>query len=354
MVRPEFKRGLPGIIATGLVILTTTMWTFWGVAEMYYEGWWGPWSVRLAYLIPGAACLVLTLVVLTWPRFGGWSLIVVGGVFTTWWWTMTVRRAGLTLGGLLSMFPVSGMLVATGVLFLTEARHRQRLRATGRTPPEKWLRRNLRYVLAIGVPLLVAIATSIYHLPILLTRQDDGDRGARLIEGNGVTLVWAPEGPGWNWKQRWGGYPSWNHIAFYGVGPVGPGEKPGYEGRDATADDMQTTGLCRYLSEDGLTLRPEPQNIWRMPTTGEIVRSLVRHGENTGCTWSGETGRAACETSPDKETPLWAANWSPIYYWSADEYDERGAYYVSYNGAVSHQPKTWGNPRHGYRCVREP
>jgi len=36
------------------------------------------------------------------------------------------------------------------------------------------------------------------------------------------------------------------------------------------------------------------------------------------------------------------------HYWSADEYDEQEAYYVSY------QPKSWGNPRHGYRCVREP
>ena len=26
----------------------------------------------------------------------------------------------------------------------------------------------------------------------------------------------------------------------------------------------------------------------------------------------------------------------------------------SYNGAFNSQPKTWGNPRHSYRCVREP
>ncbi|RMD93222.1 MAG: hypothetical protein D6814_15915, partial [Calditrichaeota bacterium] len=52
-------------------------------------------------------------------------------------------------------------------------------------------------------------------------------------------------------------------------------------------------------------------------------------------------------------SPLWAPNWSPIYYWAADEFNERQAYYVSYNGYVQHQPKSWGNPRHGYRCVRE-
>jgi hypothetical protein len=100
-----------------------------------------------------------------------------------------------------------------------------------------------------------------------------------------------------------------------------------------------------------------------MPTTDEIVRSLVRHGENAGCAlrqaqdgaWDGESGEADCRTSPDKETPLWAPDQPPIYYWSADEYDEHEAYYVGYNGrGVYSQKKSWGNPRHGYRCVREP
>ncbi len=190
---------------------------------------------------------------------------------------------------------------------------------------------------------------------MLLTRVDDGDRGARLIEGTGVTLIWAPKGPGWNWKQPWGGYPSWDHIALYGVPPVGFEDKLGYADRHATMKDMETTGLCRYLSEDGLTLMDEPQDIWRMPTTDEIVRSLVQHGENAGCTWDGEAGNADCSGRPNKDTPLWAPDEEPIYYWSADEYDEHEAYYVSYNGSmIAHQPKSWGNPRHGYRCVREP
>jgi hypothetical protein len=118
---------------------------------------------------------------------------------------------------------------------------------------------------------------------------------------------------------------------------------------------MNTTGLCVYLSEDGLTIMNEPQYIWRMPTVDEIVRSLVRHGENAGCTWDGNSGRANCQVLPDKETPLWAPDWAPIYYWAADEYNEREAYYVSYNGkGINHQPKSWGNQRHGYRFVRDP
>ena len=355
MNRSELRRSLPGHIATGLVILTTTLWTFWGAAEMYYEGWGLPFPEPMRYLILGAVCLALTLVALTWPRIGGWLLIAIGGAFTAWWWRLAARRGWLNLRWILGTFPVSGLLLLTGVLFLLEDRYRRQRRAEGWTPPKSWLRRNLRYVLALGLPLLVIVAVSAYFAPILLTRVDDGDRGARLIEGNGVTLVWAPAGPGWNWKQPWGGYPSWDHLALYGVPPVGFGDKPGYEDRHATQEDMETTGLCRYLSEDGLTLRPVPQNIWRMPTTDEIVRSLVRHGENAGCTWDGRSKEADCDILPDKETPLWVPGWPAIYYWSADEYSEREAYYVSYNGKIiSHQPKSWGNPRHGYRCVREP
>ncbi|MDY6868323.1 MAG: hypothetical protein SVT56_10545 [Chloroflexota bacterium] len=116
---------------------------------------------------------------------------------------------------------------------------------------------------------------------------------------------------------------------------------------------MALTGVCAYLTEDGSALSTEPQNIWRMPTVDEIARSLSRHGVNAGCTWDGETGEMDCDLRPDKETPLWAPDEPPVYLWTAEAYDEEDAYYVSYTSFVSHQPKTWGNPRHGYRCVRE-
>ena len=133
------------------------------------------------------------------------------------------------------------------------------------------------------------------------------------------------------------------------------GLKVEQDGADATGKDTRTTGLCRYLSADGRTLMAEPQDIWRMPTTDEIVRSPVSEGKHAGGTWDGEAPSAACAEWPDKETPLWVPDWTPIYYWSADEYDADEAYYVNYCGTIiSSQPKSWGNPRHGYRCVREP
>jgi hypothetical protein len=367
----RWKRALPGSIALGLVIVTASLWTFWGTAEMYYEGWGAPFPQPLAYLIPTAACLLLTAIVVAWPRAGGWLLIVAGGLFTAWWWALQARRAGgLHLGALLGMFPVSGMIVVTGVLFLIEGRRRRQGRGEVETVPRRWIVRHLRHVLGLGIPLLVLLVVSAVQLPGILLRVDDGDQSARLIEGNGVMLVWAPAGPGWNGQQAGisgGGWnPSWNALAWYGRPPVGLGNKPDTEDKSAIEADadaehpadtehpMETTGLCRYLAGDGVTLMEEPQDIWRMPTTDELVRSLVRRGKNAGCTWNGDPGRATCRVRPDKETPLWAPEGSAIYYWTADAYDTDRAWYVSYNGWVRHQPRDWGNPRHGHRCVREP
>jgi hypothetical protein len=325
---------------------------------MYHEGWWGPFYIRLIYLIPGTAFLLLTMVGIKWPQIGGWLIIVFGGLFTIFFLDISFVDGKLIIGRDMAGFMVSGPLVILGVLLLVEARNQKRRIAQGWVPHSKWWRRNIWYLLAVVPPLLILVGLSIYALPIVLTRIDDGDRGARLIEGNGAILVWAPEGPGWNWRQDFGGFPSWNRIALYGVPPVGMGDKPGYNsdsGVFASAEEMAKYNLCLYLSEDGLTLESKPQNIWRMPTVDDYARSLARHGENAGCIWQGEDhDQMECEILPDKETPLWAPDLDPIYYWAADEYNDREAYFVSYNGWVNTAYKPGGNPRHSHRCVRDP
>lgn len=358
MLKKIFNERTPGWIGKSVLIIITAFWFFWSVGEMYHEGWWGPFYIKLLYLIPGTAFLLLTLIGIRWPKVGGWLIVVFGGAFTLFFLDISFVDGKLTVGRDLAGFLVSGPLVFLGVLLLIEARNHKRRIAQGWSPHPKWWRRNLWYLLAVSPPLLIFIGLSSYHLPVVLTRMDDGDRGARLIEGNGVTLIWAPEGPGWNWRQDFGGFPSWNRIALYGLPPVGMGDKPGYGseiGVFASAEDMAAYNLCLYLSEDGLTLEAEPQHIWRMPTVDEYARSLARHGENAGCSWQGEdNAQMECELRPDKETPLWDPEIEPIYYWAADEFNDREGYFVSYNGWVNTAYKPGGNPRHGYRCVREP
>lgn len=287
-------------VAVALLVAVTSLWTYWGVAEMYYEGWWGEWTNRLGYLIPGAAFLLLSLLIIRWPRFGGWLLILLGGGFTAFYWSIQFSRWGFSWEALLTVFPISGLLVLLGVFFVLAGRAQRSyplFKTTVETGNLAFVQQNWRCLLAVGLPLLVAIVVSATNLPIILARIDDGDRGAQLVAGNGVTLVWAPAGPGWgrgmqradqeDFNQP-GAVLSWNEIALYGRSPIGITDKPGFAGLacDSSSDagcatqaDMTATGLCRYLSADGLRLLDEPQDIWRMPTVDEMVHSLARHGE---------------------------------------------------------------------------
>ena len=125
-------------------------------------------------------------------------------------------------------------------------------------------------------------------------------------------------------------------IALYGVPPVGFEDKAHYDtakGEYASEEEMLKYNLCLYLSEDGKTLKTEVQNIWRMPTINDYASAFARHGVNAGCLWLGEGNKQmSCEIKPDKETPLWAPDLEPIYYWAVEEFNVRNGYFVSYNG----------------------
>lgn len=89
-----------------------------------------------------------------------------------------------------------------------------------------------------------------------------------------------------------------------------------------------------------------------MPAVDEVVRSLTRGGSHAGCTWDGKAHHASCRTPPDKETPLWAPDQAPIYYWSAQEADASTAFAVNYTGGISSLPKSMEGVGIGFRCVR--
>ncbi|PKO02427.1 MAG: hypothetical protein CVU43_07880 [Chloroflexi bacterium HGW-Chloroflexi-5] len=358
MIKKIFNDRTAGRIGKSLLIVITSLWCYWSIGEMYHEGWWGPFYIRLIYLIPGTAFLALTLVAIKWPQIGGWLIVIFGGLFTVMFMDIHIVEGKLSVDRDITGSLVIAPLVFLGILLLIEGRNLKRRLARGWTPHARWWRRNLWILLALIPPLAILIGLSAYSLPFVLTRMDDGERGIRLIDGNGSALLWAPEGPGWNWKQDYGGYPSWNMVALYGVLPVGFQDKPGYDAKNgefATEEEMLKYNLCLFLSEDGTTLETEAQNIWRMPTIRDYAGAFARHGKNAGCIWQGEGyDQMTCDIKPDKETPLWAPDLEPIYYWAAEEADERNAYFVSFNGWVNETYKAGGNPRHSYRCVREP
>ena len=170
MNRSKFNHRVAGYIALGVMVLVTSLWAFWGVRAMSYQGWWDAWYFRLPYLAPAVVGLGLTLIMIARPRAGGWLTIVIGGAFTAWW-CYTLVTAGLGLSQILSILPFSGLLVVAGVLSVVDGHYRQRLRSEeGSVPTKERLPRKLRYVLAIALPLLVAIIASIL-IPLTLFPQ---------------------------------------------------------------------------------------------------------------------------------------------------------------------------------------
>ena len=342
-------RRLPGWIGISVIAVLNALWLYWGLGEAFYEGWGVPETPWYLFLTIAAAAMLFSVLAIYLPYIGGGILVVAGVVFAVWWLVPGLTQGLYTLSTVLGRLFLSAGFTLVGVMFILDGRYNPRKR--GEKKP--WLKKHLRLLIAIGVPIVIGLIVAGINLPTVLTRVDDGDRSARLIDGNDVALIWAPEGPGWNWKQDFGGYPSWDALASYGIGPLGlDADKLG----EAHADEavMAATGLCAYLDESGEVLMDEPQYIWRMPTVDEIAGSLALHNENAGCAWDGETGRLTCALNPDKETPLWAPDEQPVYYWTANAFDDEEAYFVSYTGYVNSQPKSWGNPRHGYRCVKEP
>jgi len=329
--------------ALALSVLVTCLWVVWGVLEMFHEGWYAPFQ-WLLFLLPAGATLALTLIALRWPGVGAILLTTIGlgfGGFVLWQYRPGGgRAAGWTPVTLLSWAPVTLLLALIGVLFYRGRREE---------------RRRTHYLVAVSVPLLLGLALAIEPAYRIAHRVDDGYRGERFIQGNDVALYWAPAGPGWD---RDGGV-SWNEIALYGKGEIGfEGKRFGLDGRCngagewerhcATAEEMRAYNVCLYLNREGTRLMPTRQGIWRMPTTNEVMRSLVRGGEQAGCSWSG-----GCRVKPDKETPLWDPKAPVIYLWTADEASAGRAYSVTYNGHVSTVPKFIAMGSRGYRCVRE-
>ncbi len=295
------KHKVGGWIAVGLSTAITCFWAFWGIIENFHEGWYfESWLSNLGlmlvqYLGPMLVFMGVTLVSLFWPRFGGglhaiMALLAIG-----------FFRASSNAATFLLIIPLMGI----GALYWF-----------GRPQPRK-----LAIFLAVGLPLLTLILSGIEPVQRVSQRIDDGNLGARLVHGNGVDLIWAPDGPGW---PRTG--LSWS----------------------------EAQQVCRDLDKDGLNLASAPQGVWRLPTLDEAVRSMARHGQNSNGVWDTEFAEATYETKPDKESPLWNMHSQVIYWWTTTEMDKEHAYMIAYDGQVWPRAKQFSPDYLGFRCVRQP
>ncbi len=299
---PAKAARIAGWIAVVLSTAVASFWAFWGIIENFHEGWYfeSIWPnlglMFVQYLSPMLIFLALGAVSITWHRVGG---ILHIGLAVLAIWFLGFTQVNVT--------SIAGPLVVIAIAYWF-----------GRPEPRKWA-----LVVLTGVTLTALIvfgAEPVWRI-LIVGRTNDGDFGARLVEGNGVKLVWAPEGPGW--------------------------PREGIEWEEAVR-------RCRYLTEDGLTLADEPQDIWRLPTVDEAVRSMHRHGKHCGGRWDGESEFPSYRVKPDKETPLWNVHSNVIYWWTADETDEDHAYRVCYNGRIKSTKKTWAPSYFAFRAVKKP
>ena len=300
MERPD-KGQIAGWIAVGLSIIITCFWAFWGIVENFHEGWYYPSLLSnlglmfAQYLSPMLAFLGVTLVSIFWPRAGA-GLHVVLALGVVWFFGGLANATSLLLG-----LPLIGL----GALY-----------GYGRPQP-----RRLAASLALGLPLLTLVVCGIAPALRVSQRLDDGNLQARLVAGNGPSLFWAPEGPGWP--------------------------------RDG-ADWHEAQQACAFLDTDGLALAPAAQHVWRLPTVDEAVRSMARHGQNSGGVWNAEAAEATYETRPDKESPLWDVHSQVIYWWTATEVDREHANIIAYDGRVWPRAKQFSLAYLGFRCVKPP
>lgn len=301
MMKRLNKRQLAGWLALGVSTLITCFWAFWGIVENFHEGWYFESLLAnlglmfVQYLSPMLIFMVVTLISVFWHRFGG-GLHVVLALIGIWFFQAFSNAATFLI-----ILPLIGL----GLLYWI-----------GRLEPRK-----LAASVALALPLLTLIIAGAGPAIRVSQRINDGDLQARIVHGNGVDLIWAPAGPGWPREGT-----NW------------------YEAQKA----------CGYLNEDGLTTTSTPQNIWRLPTVDEAIRSMARHGINSGGVWDAETAEAIYDTTPDKESPLWNIYSQVIYWWTATEVDKDHAYIIVYDGKVWPRSKDFGPAYLGFRCVKSP
>ena len=292
-----------GWVGIAITVIISSVWAYWGAIENFHEGWYSEslWEnlfmLVFQYWLFTWVFIALALVALKWRRIG-LGLHVALAAFAGWFFS----GASFDVLGLMIVLPILGL----GLLYFF-----------GQARPKKWAFR-----LVVGIPLLIILIASVPQGIRVAQRVDDGDFGARTVVGNGVTLVWAPRGPGW-------------------------------PDTGTTWDEARE--ICRYLSEDGTTIMEEEQNIWRLPTVDEAVRSMMLHGENAGGTWDPETGRTTYEKTPDKESPLWDIHSKVIYYWTAESSGTDGtrAYIIVYHGGIFEKQKTDGQDYLTFRAVKD-
>ena len=298
----EKRRNIVGWTGVAITTIFSSIWAYWGSIENFHEGWYSVsiWEnlfmLLFQYLLFTVIFVLLGVITLKWKIAGIVLHILLAG-FCIWFFS----GASFLVIGLMIVIPIIGL----GLLYFF-----------GKPEPKKWAYRSL-----IFIPLIIIIAVFIPMSIKVSKRINDYDFGVRIVEGNEITLIWAPRGPGWP---------------------------------DSGTTWHEAMDICRYLSEDGTKIMDEVQDIWRLPTVDEAVRSMLLHGENVNGIWYPNNQKAVYDKTPDKESPLWDVHSQVIYYWTCEtaKDNEDRAYIIVYHGGVNSKMKIDGQSYLSFRAVK--
>lgn len=303
MTNPD-RKNIAAWVALAISSFFACLWAFWGIIENFHEGWYYPsFGMNVAlmfaqYLLFAVIFWVLNVIAVHRNRVGAVLFVAIG---------ILIPAVKIHTSAAIYIFSIPLFII--GIMYWF-----------GEFKNRKWPLR-----IAGWLPLLIIIAFGTEPAVRVSGRMDDKNYGSRRVEGNGVALVWAPEGPGW---------------------PSTPREMTGKRWKEVS-------DICAHLSEDGTVLLDSAQNIWRLPTVEEAVRSLTRHGQNAGGQWDAIKAKATYSVMPDKETPLWKVHSPIIYWWTSSEVNDSTVYRVVYNGGVQSLSKKTSMGSLGFRAVKE-
>lgn len=266
---------------------------------MFHEGWYYEsfmMNIGLAiiqYLSPMLIFMGVGIISIRWPRVGG-VIHIIAALLAAWFFNILANTVIIFI-----IVPLVGIGLAYWY---------------GSPPPRKIATRWM-----IGLPFLVALVVGLAPAYRVSQRIPDRNLDAQVVPGNEIALIWAPSGPGWPREgENW----------------------------------YEAVQICQWLNPDGTTVASEPQNVWRLPTVDEAVRSMALHGENSRGVWDGQNAKASYDKQPDKEFPLWDIYSQIIYLWTATEVDQEKAYIVVYDGKVWPRAKQLHMGDLGFRCVK--
>lgn len=289
----ERKKRIVGWIFLLLISSIISFWTFWGIVESFYEGWYyetfreNIYLTISRYLLPVWIILVPGLVSIFKPRIGA-ILFLLLGVYIAFYFSQLFFFVPVILVGMASWYSTLpsrklSLTILLGMPFLT--------------------------LLVFGIGPAVRVSNR-YHITL----------DSLTVKIPDHTIVWSPPGPGWS------------------IEPV---------------DWYEADSICSHLDITGRVVMDTAMFIWHLPSIEEVVASTYWRGKPMEGAFDSIKLTTNFPETPDKEPPLWDPYSPIIYWWTSKEKDAHTAYMISFNGVIFGKEKNHKAGYYGFRAVKK-